>query len=86
MYKKVIYYGLVIVAMFVLLYLMVTTYNEWQKAQEQVKTPISLLTAATIYSILFGILIECRRLLLLFQQGIKVNWLIIVTCECLFYH
>lgn len=79
LYKKVIYYGLVMVAMVVLLYLMIVSHNQFQTAQEKLEAPKTLMTATTIYGILFGILIESRRLLKLFWQGIQVNWLIVVV-------
>lgn len=66
-------------AMLFLLYLMLMTYHGLQMDKLQGDTHFYRFTEMTIYGVVFGILIESRKLLLLFRKGVKVNLLIILA-------
>lgn len=65
--------------MLFLLYLILMTYHGLQIDKQQANTHLYRFTEMTIYGVVFGILIESQKLLLLFRKGVKVNLLIILA-------
>jgi len=75
--KKILFYTTIVVGMLVLLYLMTNTFWELRKALDSMDKPQVPLLKMSLWTFLFGILIEWKGLKNISQGNIRVNWLLV---------
>jgi hypothetical protein len=76
--KNFIYYAVIFLCMIALLFLMTFTYADFRQIDTVSPTLNHLFYQFTIYSLLFGVLLEWRSLKeLLFEKNIGINFLLV---------
>lgn len=75
-FKKIALRATFLIGTLILLFLMAETYEELRKANTGNDNIRFLLTKMTLWGVLFGVLLESKRVIALILGNLKLNWLL----------